>query len=166
VALIRTDVSEDGIASIFRVHECEQVTERSCKLLYRQRLVEEHMEAIRSSETSVLIRATRRHLPEDDNHQYFLIFIKLLFTNFNNIFSSFFLKVDRRPYRETSRPSGCTSLFVNIMRDTGLTGNERHGSLCYNADLLEVASRTVSCMRTLQLVKSELHQRVAEVETL
>jgi hypothetical protein len=23
-----------------------------------------------SSETSVLIRATRRHLPEDDNHQY------------------------------------------------------------------------------------------------
>jgi hypothetical protein len=28
------------------------------------------MEAIRSSETSVLIRATRRHLPEDDNHQY------------------------------------------------------------------------------------------------
>jgi hypothetical protein len=27
------------------------------------------LEAIRSSETSVLIRATRRHLPEDDNHQ-------------------------------------------------------------------------------------------------
>jgi hypothetical protein len=27
------------------------------------------MEAIRSSETSVFIRATRRHLPEDDNHQ-------------------------------------------------------------------------------------------------
>jgi hypothetical protein len=42
VALIRTDVSEDRIASIFRVHECEQVTERSCKLLYRQRLVEPH----------------------------------------------------------------------------------------------------------------------------
>jgi hypothetical protein len=37
VALIRTDVSEDRIASIFRVHECEQVTERSCKLLYRHR---------------------------------------------------------------------------------------------------------------------------------
>jgi hypothetical protein len=34
VAFIRTDVSEDRIASIFRVHECEQVTERSCKLLY------------------------------------------------------------------------------------------------------------------------------------
>jgi hypothetical protein len=27
VALIRTDVSEDRIASIFRVYECEQVTE-------------------------------------------------------------------------------------------------------------------------------------------
>jgi hypothetical protein len=27
------------------------------------------MEAIRSSETSVLIRATWRHLPDDDNHQ-------------------------------------------------------------------------------------------------
>jgi hypothetical protein len=38
VALIRTDVSEDRIASTFRVHECEEVTERSCKLLYRHRL--------------------------------------------------------------------------------------------------------------------------------
>jgi hypothetical protein len=38
------------------------------------------MEAIRSSETSVLIRATRRQLPEDDNHQcqfYFEAFILL-----------------------------------------------------------------------------------------
>jgi hypothetical protein len=42
VALIRTDVSEDRIASIFRV--------------------------TRRAGTSVLIRATRRHLPEDDNH--------------------------------------------------------------------------------------------------
>jgi hypothetical protein len=65
VALIITDVSVDRIASIFRVHECKQVTERSCKLLYRHRL---KMEAIRSSETSVLIRATRCHLPEGDNH--------------------------------------------------------------------------------------------------
>jgi hypothetical protein len=39
VALIRTDVSEDRMASIFRVHEWEQVTERSCKLLYRHKLV-------------------------------------------------------------------------------------------------------------------------------
>jgi hypothetical protein len=41
-------------------------TERNGKLLYRRRL--EEYEAIRSSETSVLIRATRRHLPEADNH--------------------------------------------------------------------------------------------------
>jgi hypothetical protein len=32
------------------------------------------MEAIRSSETSVLIRATRRHLPEDDNHHRLRVF--------------------------------------------------------------------------------------------
>jgi hypothetical protein len=62
-------------------------TERNSKLLYRRRLewppIQEltislcicshsftlTMEAIRSSETSVLIRATWRHLPEDDNHQ-------------------------------------------------------------------------------------------------
>jgi hypothetical protein len=36
-----------------------------CACLYSYTL---KMEAIRSSETSVLIRATRRHLPEDDNH--------------------------------------------------------------------------------------------------
>jgi hypothetical protein len=73
VALIRTDVSEDRNASIFRVHECEQVTERSCKLLYRHRLV----------------GATRCHLPEDDNHHshrrgnlksYKLFFCSWLFT--------------------------------------------------------------------------------------
>jgi hypothetical protein len=87
VALIRTDVSEDHIASIFRMHECEQVTERSCKLLYRQRLVETYshscslkMEAIRSSEMSVLIRATRRHLPEDDNHQHEKHVFKVLYS--------------------------------------------------------------------------------------
>jgi hypothetical protein len=58
VAVIRTDVSEDRIASIFRVYETSK-HRASGKLLYRQRLL------IGSSETSVLIRATRRHLPED-----------------------------------------------------------------------------------------------------
>jgi hypothetical protein len=43
-------------------------TERSSKLLYRQR----------SSETSVLIRATRRHLPEDYNHHH-VFMLKLVF---------------------------------------------------------------------------------------
>jgi hypothetical protein len=51
VALIRTDISEDCIASIFSSHSCTL-----------------KMEATRSSETSVLIRATRCHFPEDDNH--------------------------------------------------------------------------------------------------
>jgi hypothetical protein len=32
------------------------------------------MEAIRSSETSVRIRATRCHLPEDDNHYIKLVY--------------------------------------------------------------------------------------------
>jgi hypothetical protein len=36
------------------------------------------MEAIRSSETSVLIRATRCHLPEDDNYQ------QLIFSSFSS----------------------------------------------------------------------------------
>jgi hypothetical protein len=55
MALIRTDGSEDRIASVFRVHECEQVTELTTSLCHLL-------------ETSVLIRATRCHLPEDDNH--------------------------------------------------------------------------------------------------
>jgi hypothetical protein len=50
VALIRTDVSEDRIACIFRVYECEQA----------------QSEVV--SSCIVLIRATRRYLPEDDNH--------------------------------------------------------------------------------------------------
>jgi hypothetical protein len=61
----------------YRLHlQSERVragTERNSELLYKRRLevffeFTLKMEAIRSSETSVLIRATRRHLPEDDNH--------------------------------------------------------------------------------------------------
>jgi hypothetical protein len=69
VVLIRTDVSDDRIAS-YRIVSRVAVLYKS--LLFRSvpvRLVTLKMEAIRSSETSVLIRATRRHLPEDDNHQ-------------------------------------------------------------------------------------------------
>jgi hypothetical protein len=43
------------------------------------------MEAIRSSETSVLIRATRRHLPEDDNHHSFVNFWNIQF--YKNVIS-------------------------------------------------------------------------------
>jgi hypothetical protein len=60
MALIRTDVSKDRIASIFRVHECELVTERSCKLLYRHRLVGD---VLQLTGMAVLVRDYRlRHL--------------------------------------------------------------------------------------------------------
>jgi hypothetical protein len=47
VALVRTDVSEELIASIIRVIRIDEV------------------EALRYSKTSVLTRATRRNIPED-----------------------------------------------------------------------------------------------------
>jgi hypothetical protein len=60
VALIRTDVSSTS-RCLYKSLLLRAVTcSHSCTL---------KMEAIRSSETSVLIRATRCHLPEDDNHQ-------------------------------------------------------------------------------------------------
>jgi hypothetical protein len=49
-------------------------------LLFRSvpaRLVTLKMEAIPSTETSVLITATRRHLPEDDNHQDKMCYLKM-----------------------------------------------------------------------------------------
>jgi hypothetical protein len=66
VALIRTDVSEDRRSSATRVAVYTRAYHSLCACLYPYTL---KMEAIRSFETSVLIRATRRHLPEDDNHQ-------------------------------------------------------------------------------------------------
>jgi hypothetical protein len=51
VALVRTDVSEKLSASIIRV---------------TLTLITLMIEALRSSETSVLTRATRRNIPEDD----------------------------------------------------------------------------------------------------
>jgi hypothetical protein len=50
VTLVRTDVSEERVAVVLR------------SLI----LVTLMMEAIRSPETSILIRATRRSIPEDD----------------------------------------------------------------------------------------------------
>jgi hypothetical protein len=97
VALIRTDVSEeDRIASIFRVYECEQaqsevvsscigndsyetIQELTTSLCACSHSYTLKMEAIRSSEKSVLIRATRRHLPEDDNHQTYISFTDIKF---------------------------------------------------------------------------------------
>jgi hypothetical protein len=69
VALVRTDLSEESIASIIRLKRIGElgtlVTSNPANVpssLIRSTL---KMEAIRSSETSVLTRATRRHIIED-----------------------------------------------------------------------------------------------------
>jgi hypothetical protein len=53
VALVRTDASEECSASIIRVVPSSQI------------LVTLMMEALGSSETSLVTRATRRNIPED-----------------------------------------------------------------------------------------------------
>jgi hypothetical protein len=75
VALVRTDVLEERITSIIRVKrisELETTLAVTTKLLVTTNVVPSSpilvtlmMEAIRSSETSVLTRATQRHIPED-----------------------------------------------------------------------------------------------------
>jgi hypothetical protein len=76
VALVRTDVSEELSASIIRVTRIDELgttfLRSALRLLdtasvvpSRLILVTLVMGAIYSSETSVLTRATRRHIPED-----------------------------------------------------------------------------------------------------
>jgi hypothetical protein len=59
LALVRTDFSKERIASIIRAGVLRLLVPKS------QILVTSMMEAVRSSETSTLTRATQRHIPED-----------------------------------------------------------------------------------------------------
>jgi hypothetical protein len=70
VALVRTDVSEERIASIIRVIRISEigktlVVTSNQSTLQLPNFVTLMMDAMRSSDTSVLTRATRRNISED-----------------------------------------------------------------------------------------------------
>jgi hypothetical protein len=66
VALVRTDASEEHVASIIRVTRIGELGTMLPVISNRRTLGINTIEkATRSSETSILIRATRRNIPED-----------------------------------------------------------------------------------------------------
>jgi hypothetical protein len=67
VDIVLTDVSDERIASIFRVEDKKKSAFSLADFFLSSTL---NMEAIRSSETSVNTISTRRHIPEDCFLQY------------------------------------------------------------------------------------------------
>jgi hypothetical protein len=63
VALVRTDVSEEPSASFIRVTRIGELGTTLAVTSYRRTLL---TEALSPTQTSVLTRATRRNIPEDD----------------------------------------------------------------------------------------------------
>jgi hypothetical protein len=63
VAVVRIDVLEESVASIIRVQRMSELGTLAVTLFLALILFTLMMDATRSSETFVLTRATRRHIP-------------------------------------------------------------------------------------------------------